>query len=231
MASVDALIQQLETGNLHERTLAARALGDHHDPRAIDALIQTLEDRSADGSLRTEAARALGRIGDPKAIEPLIRTLHNEWHKTMGGLRKTIAETLGAFRDPRVTDALVNALAPDDDAARAAAESLKKLRDPRAVEWLTRLVAGDIEDAREHERELAAQVLGAIGDPRAIPALVKALRDDYCERVPQYAAQSLQSFVLTHPDAILRLPPDDRHRLGRLIQDAERNELAQEICK
>jgi HEAT repeat protein len=212
------------------REAAVMSLGNIGNPNAVDTLIQILEDRSEDGSLRTEAARALGRIGDPKAIEPLIRTLHNEWHKTMVDLRKAIIDALGAFRDPRVIDALVNALARDEDTARAAAEMLKKLRDRRAVERLTRLVAGDVEDAREHERELAADVLGALGDPRAIPALAKALHDDYSERLPKYAAQSLLALVPTHPDAILRLPQEDRNRLGRLIQEKEREELLKELC-
>jgi HEAT repeat protein len=68
MATVDELIRQLETGSPHERVQAAHALGDHHDPRAIDALIQTLEDQHADCSARIAAAHALGRIGDAKAI-------------------------------------------------------------------------------------------------------------------------------------------------------------------
>jgi HEAT repeat protein len=210
---------------------AVESLGEIGNPNAVGTLIQILEDSSENHSVRTEAARALGRIGDPKAIEPLIRTLHNEWHKTMVDLRKAIIDALGAFQDPRVTDALVNALARDENTARAAAKMLKKLRDRRAVERLTRLVAGDVEDAREHERELAADVLGALGDPRAIPALAKALHDDYCDRLPQYAAQSLLAFVPTHPDAILRLPQEDRNRLGRLIQDAQREELLKELCR
>ena len=69
-----------------------------------------------------------------------------------------------------------------------------------------------------------------LGDPRAIPALVNALHDDE-EDIRKAASQSLLAFVPTHPDAILRLPPDDRHRLGRQIQDSEREELVQELCK
>ena len=210
------------------REAAVQSLGVIGNPNAVDTLIQILEDGSEEYFIRTEAARALGRIGDPKAIEPLIRTLHNEWHKTAGGLRKTIAEALGAFHDPRVTDALVNALARDYDTARAAAESLKKLRDRRAVEPLIRR----LEDKQSggYRRALPAEILGVLGDPRAIPALAKALHDDD-EDIRKAASKSLLAFVPTHPDAILRLPPDARHRLGRLIQDAQRKELSHEICK
>jgi len=225
MQTVDELIRQLETGNLHERTLAARALGDHHDPRAIDALIQILEDQSEDCAVRMAAADALGRIGNPKAMEPLIRTIGEMCDRH---LLQAVAKALGAFQGPRVTDALVGALGYEYYTAHAAAESLKKHRDRRAVEPLIRR----LEDKRSggYRRALPAQILGVLGDPRAIPALAKALHDDD-EDIRKAASQSLLAFVPTHPDAILRLPPDDRHRLGRQIQDSERNELVRKLCK
>jgi len=133
MQTVDELIRQLETGNLHGRTLAARALGDHHDPRAIDALIQILEDQSEDCAVRMAAADALGRIGNPKAMEPLIRTIGEMCDRH---LLQAVAKALGAFQGPRVTDALVKALGYEYYTAHAAAESLKKHRDRRAVEPL-----------------------------------------------------------------------------------------------
>jgi HEAT repeat protein len=215
------------------REAAVQSLGDIGNPNAVDALISILEDSSIEVDVRAEVARALGRTGNPKAIEPLIQRMKSEWKVDKRVLRQAIVDALSAFRDQRAIDALLWALSTDYYIARAAAESLKKLRDRRAVEPLIRLVdpPDDKANYREHEREFAAQILGAIGDPRAIPALVNALRDDYCERLPQYAAESLQSFVPTHPDAILRLPPEDRHRLGRLIQDSERNELAEKLCK
>ncbi len=225
MGRVDELIRQLETGNLHERTLAAHALGNHRDPRAVDALIQTLEDQSEDGSVRMIAADALGRIGDPKAIEPLIRTMEEIGERH---LHRAVADALGAFHDPRVTNALIKALGKDFFTAHAAAESLKKLRDRRAVEPLIRQL--EDKESGGYHRELPAQILGVLGDPRAIPALAKALHDND-EGIRKAASKSLLAFVPTHPDAILRLPPEDRNRLGRLIQDAQHDELSQEICK
>jgi len=224
MGSVDEIIRQLETGNFHERTLAARALGDHHDPRAIDALIRILEDQSEDCAVRMAAADALGRIGNPKAMEPLIRTIGEMCDRH---LLQAVAKALGAFQGPRVTDALVKALGYEYYTAHAAAESLKKLRDRRAVEPLIRR----LEDKQSggYRRALPAEILGVLGDPRAIPALAKALHDDD-EDIRKAASKSLLAFVPTHPDAILRLPPDDRHRLGRLIQDAQRDELTKSVC-
>ena len=225
MPTVDALIRQLETGTHYERTLAAHALGDHHDPRAIDALIRILEDQSEDCAVRMAAADALGRIGNPKAMEPLIRTIGEMCDRH---LLQAVAKALGAFQGPRVTDALVKALGYEYYTAHAAAESLKKLRDRRAVEPLIRR----LEDKRGggYHREFPAQILGVLGDPRAIPALVKALRD-VSVFLKRKALESLRGFILTHPDAILRLPPEDRHLLGRQIQDAQRKELLKKLCR
>jgi len=228
--AIHALIQAAGNKNISAsvREAAAKSLGDIGNPNAVDTLISILEDSSDEDTVRSDAALALGRIGDPKAIEPLIRTLENERGGTGVSLREAIAEALGAFHDPRVIDALIYGLSRDYRTAFVAAESLKKLRDRRAVEPLISILDNDTMKA--HARELAALILGVIPDPRAIPALVNALYDN-SELVRQYASESLLSFVPTHPDAILQLPPDDRHRLGRIIQDAERKKLLEEICK
>ena len=214
--------------SVNVREAAVRSLGNIGNPNAVDTLISILEDSSDEDTVRSDAALALGRIGDPKAIEPLIRTLKDEWKWRRSRPREAIAEALGAFRDPRAIDALIEALGSDFDTALAAADSLMKLRDRRAVEPLISILDSGIKNA--HKREFAAQILGVLGDPRAIPALVKALHDN-SKLMRQYASESLLSFVPTHPDAILRQPPDDRHRLGRQIQDSERDELLQKICK
>ena len=237
---IQALTEVAANRNIDEklRETAVQSLGDIGNPEVVDTLIPILEEGSGKpyptlgDTLRKETARALGRIGNPKAIEPLIRTLQKEWDWSKFGLRQAIIDALGNFRDPQLTDALVGALSSDYHTAAAAAELLKKLRDRRAVEPLIRIVEDDGNKGvySDHRRRFAAQVLGVLGDPRAIPALVNALHDDD-EDIRKAARESLLAFVPTHPDAILRLPPDDRHRLGRLIQDAQREELSHEICK
>ena len=241
---IHALIQAAANKNIAEsvRHAAVESLSELGDPKAVDTFIQILEDQSVFYQIRREAARALGRIGDPKAIEPLIRTLESERESvtsdvaaaTADILGEDITKALGAFRDPRVIDALVKALGYEYHTAHGASESLKRLRDRRAVEPLIRIVEDDGNRNKglgyDHRRIFAAEILGVLGDPRAIPALAKAMHDKD-ERLSQYAFESLRPFIPTHPDAILRLPPEDRNLLGRLIQDTLRDELSQEICK
>jgi HEAT repeat protein len=238
---IEALIQAAGNKNIADgiRLAAVESLTELADPQAVDTLIQIVEDQSEYYQTRREAARALGRIGDPKAIEPLIRTLKSERESvtseigavTADILGEDIAKALGAFRDPRVIDALVKALGYEYHTAYGASESLKKLRDPRTVEPLIRIVedAGNKGVVYDYRRRFAAEILGVLGDPRAIPALTKAARDGD-EKLREAAFESIQPFIPTHPDAILRLPPEDRHFLGRLIQNAQRDELLREVC-
>ena len=243
--AIHALIQAAADKNTSEsvRKAAVESLSELGDPQAVDTFIQILEDQSVYYQTRRAAARALGRIGNPKAIEPLIRTLETERESAKSDvdaeiadiLGEDIAKALGAFRDPRVTDALVKALGYEYHTVSGASESLKKLRDRRAVEPLIRIVEDDGNKGpgyayrRDYRRRFAAEILGVLGDPRAIPALAKALHDD--DEYIRYAArESLLAFVPTHPDAILRLPPEDRHRLGRQIQETERDEFTKSVC-
>jgi len=237
---IQALTEVAANKNIDEklREAAVQSLGDIGNPEVVDTLIPILEEDSAKpyptlgDTLRKETARALGRIGNPKAIEPLIRALQKERDWSKFGLREAFIDALGNFRDPQVTDALVGALSMDYSTAAAAAETLKKLRDRRAVEPLIRIVedGGKKGVYTDHRRRFAAQILGVLGDPRAIPALVNALHD-HEEDIRKAARESLLAFVPTHPDAILRLAPEDRHLIGRLIQDAQREEFVQEVCK
>jgi len=239
--AIHALIQAAADKNTPEsvRQAAVESLSELGDPQAVDTFIQIVEDQSVYYQTRRAAARALGRMGDPKAIEPLIRTLETERESAKSDvdagiadiLGEDIAKALGAFRDPRVTDALVKALGYEYHTVSGASESLKKLRDRRAVEPLIRIVEDDGNKGPDYDyrRRFAAEILGVLGDPRAIPALAKALHDDN-EYIRYAARESLLAFVPTHPDAILRLPPDDRQRLGRLIQDAQRDEFTKSVC-
>ena len=64
---------------------------------------------------------------------------------------------------------------PDEDIREEAVSSLGRIMDPRVVKPLMLVLLTDpVEDIREG----AADVLGLIGDQTAIPALIRALRDE-----------------------------------------------------
>lgn len=76
--AIGTLIEALkEDSDPSVRMAAASVLGtDFRDPRAVDPLIETLNDESWD--VRSAAATSLGKIGDPRAIEPLTEAMEEE---------------------------------------------------------------------------------------------------------------------------------------------------------
>ena len=74
-SAVEPLIQALKDKkeNSSVREYAASALGEINDTRAVDPLIQALNDD--DSGVRWNSAYALGTIGDVRAVQPLIRAL------------------------------------------------------------------------------------------------------------------------------------------------------------
>ncbi|MCD6460512.1 HEAT repeat domain-containing protein [bacterium] len=104
---VDDHIALLESYDDDQRESSAKALGNYHDPRAVNALIRALNDSEED--VLIEAARSLGRISDPSAVEPLIGRLHHP----DSSVRGTVAEALGNIGDPRAIVPLENVLNTD----------------------------------------------------------------------------------------------------------------------
>ena len=196
--AVPALIQALGDESVDVRWWAAKALGRNiGDPRAVPALIQALKDE--DWDVRRGVAEALAKIGDPRAVPVLIQALKEDWH-----VRWVAAEALGNISGPAVS-ALIQTL--KDEYWRVywvAAEPLGNIGDPdvsvlpralkheyRYVCWVAakalgrnigdpRAVPALIQALREdwHVRWVAAEALGKIGDPHAVPALIEALKDE-----------------------------------------------------
>lgn len=74
-AAVDGLLVALKDTDEDVRCQAAWALGRTGKTRAVDALIEALEDSPA---VRKQAIRALGEIGDPRALPALNAALKDE---------------------------------------------------------------------------------------------------------------------------------------------------------
>ena len=114
--------------------------------------------------VRLEAVRMLGQTGDVRAVEPLIQLLKDSWLD----IREEAARALWEFRDARAIDALCSNLSDHSDGV-AAAVALVKIGTP-AVEKLISVLFGGNTAGR-----VASEVLGSIGDIRAIGPLIEAL--------------------------------------------------------
>jgi len=91
--SFETLITALQENKSIARVNAAQALGELHDPRAIEPLAALL--KHLDKNSQIAAARALGEINDPRAIEVLSNALKHTYYETFDAVKESL-EKLGA---------------------------------------------------------------------------------------------------------------------------------------
>jgi HEAT repeat protein len=164
---------------------------------AVFPLIRVLAERDPDDC--RAAAEALGRIGDPRAVEPLIGVVRESgW----GFIGSTAAEALSRMGSEGAEQLLGLLADPSTDVRLTAVRALGGLGDPQAVEPLHRALSDADRDVRQaaavalgklggaavgalidalQDKAVAAhaiQALAAIGDVRALPPLIAALRDE-----------------------------------------------------
>ncbi len=119
----DQMLALLNSAIPSDRILAARAFCEIQDVRAIDRLIELIDDPCP--LTRVAVAYALGRNPLPAAVRPLIRQLQSDWN---GYVRKGIVWALGNCQDIQILLPLIHALKTDIPAVRLwAASSLAQV--------------------------------------------------------------------------------------------------------
>lgn len=126
--SIDILLEALRYHSPALRKNAARALGKLNSSRAVDYLIDIINDPEWD--VRIGVVEALGEIGDKRAVEPLVRSLTDNVEK----VQKQAIESLVNF-GRLSTEPLLNALSYEKDkfSLRAIIFTLGRICDPKAV--------------------------------------------------------------------------------------------------
>lgn len=175
----------LESPEIQQRMLAARAFCELTDERAIPHLIHLLGDVCP--LVRVSAAYALGRNTSLDAVEPLIDRYERDWN---GYVRKGVVWALGNCRDRRCLIPLVDALKTDISAVRLwAASSLAQMTElgyDAVIAVVPPLIEALIQDPIAAVRSNCAWSLGQLC--RELPsnavyagvidALIVALEDD-----------------------------------------------------
>lgn len=116
--------------------------------------------------------------GLPAAVRHFSDPLRNLADPVVS-VRISAARELGRMRDGRAVDALISALSDgDSDVIGAARDALVEIGEP-AVSGLSLRLNGPDESVRRR----AAEILGSIGDARAVPLLIDALTDPHCRAV------------------------------------------------
>lgn len=150
-----------------------RALHESYDKLGIvDRYVHKLENGRG-WAERAFAARFLGEIGSVKAVAPLIRVMRNTREEDRD-VRMAASRALGRIRDPRALEPLLDALAaPESWLPARVAEVVLQFGDG-AFEPLVRLVQRHDDT---NARAWACQILGDLGNARAVPVLLGCLAD------------------------------------------------------
>lgn len=150
--TVEQLFNDLQAKQPAIRQRAAQQLGALRAAQAVVPLIACLRDRS--DRVQAAAAEALGRIGDPHAVTALLHSFKGETYGLTDG-----------EGSPSQYFMIV----------ASAAKALGMIGDTPAVEALLKQLR--VDNPLSDEGSAAAAVgLGFVRDPRALPALINALR-------------------------------------------------------
>lgn len=148
----------------------------------VEGLIKLL-DYQKEATIPPKAAQALGELRDARAVEPLVKLLP-EQHMRMAAI-----EALGKIGDGRAVEPLIAILemqgAEHANVRKGVMTSLEAIGKPAVIPLIFLLQSGF-----RPMREVAAQTLGRLGDPRAAEPLAAALRDEH-ESVQEAAAAAL----------------------------------------
>ena len=149
-----------------KRIGAIRVLGLVGDPASIDAL--TVATHDADKDVRRAAVASLGEIASSRAVPPLIASLGDSYWF----VRSDAASALGLLRDGRAIGPLFRCLTDRDESVRSSAESSLTLlaKNPGVTrdEFIAQLT-----DPNPEIAVVAATCLALVGDPQAIPVLLR----------------------------------------------------------
>jgi HEAT repeat protein len=149
-------------------------------------------------------AHLLGELRDRSSVQPLIDAVDlGNTDNAGNAMNKEIAAALGRIGDPQALPTLMRMVASRDNYVRIEAiNAIGASKAKQAVDPLLSII--NEEDGEPYVARKAVQALGEIGDPRAVPTLVKLM---FKERrgVSFYAESSFALFQIGGPaaDALL----------------------------
>jgi HEAT repeat protein len=179
----------------------------HMGPAMLPVLHERLNaEKSAE--VKADLARLLGEAKSDTSIEPLTNAV--VWSPAdtdEKGLDKEVANALGNIGSPKAAATLVKMLTVKDNyTVLASIDALGDLKSKEGFEALNQIASDDTQETFVTKKAIIA--LGNIGDPRAVPTLVKAM---FKERkgVSFYLEASFALYQLGKPAADALVPALD----------------------
>ena len=192
--AVIPLLGHLDDSSVAVRQHIVEALAKLADKRAVVPLIGKIQDRHP--NVRRTVARALGRLGDPRAESALLLALRDNDES----VKVAALESLGRLGNPRTTLAVAAKTRESSSRVRAAAyRTLVKIGTPQALNALLKAMDDErspslleaalaesnvnahklLRDCLSASRRRAdgcVSALAALGDEKASPLIVRALK-------------------------------------------------------
>ncbi len=178
--AVPYLNGMLNDNDRHVRRRAANALISIGDERSIPPLIEALKD--SESKVRLRAAIALGKFGDETAIMPLNRLKHD-----YGDVSKAAIDALNSIHNRgnkvdtsvKIENLILDLSSDNKDICNDAADDLVKIGEP-AVKSLIQCLDEDYKHTNQYgqQKRKVCDILGIIGDPRAVEPLNRMLKED-----------------------------------------------------
>lgn len=220
------ILKQLETGTPTVRGIAAGALGQTNNPKAVESLIALLQDE--DPWVQVNASFGFFHIKDPRALEPLKKLRNGPDGRWQMG----VFNALAAQGDSGI-DVLVEAIAPKteralDDPYEGIAEAVILSKGSEAIPWAADTLKGTVS-----KRYLVAlYVLSALHSETPGDRVESAVRD-------AAVTERLISLAKEHPSFqgvvayLLRGSQDPRvlqmKKAAAKEQDEQRREVRREV--
>ena len=180
--AMEPLTERLEDASPHVKIEAAAALYKLGDKSHIDVITDGLGIDLL--SARRSAAAAMQNVVEELPVEPLLKAAEDDDIQ----VKAAAIRALGKTKDAQAIAPLIEALKSKDDTARSAAADALKEAGELAVMPLVELIGHEQNEGTLYK---AVQILGDIGDKRAVEALEKVYEEDTRPLVNQEAAAAL----------------------------------------
>ncbi len=207
-ATVEPLISALDAENVRVKWDVIKALGKLKDPRALDPLVDILNQRHGDPILQELALESIGELNDKRAISSIIGILNNKY--VSASLQELAVKILGNFRDDRAVESIITAMkSPQikDEAALALSKITGKDFGEDVTKWHTWNQQLKNAEMEKHNYADGIHSDSANGDSIAFNEIAK-VHPDYLEVVNN------QMFT----DYVNNLPPEKYKVANRIVE-------------
>ncbi|QEE15639.1 HEAT repeat domain-containing protein [Promethearchaeum syntrophicum] len=168
----DNLLKKLDDEDILEKKKAIFKIGEKKIVKAVPTLISLLKN-DEDSVVRNSAARAIGKIGDREHLDQIVEALIEALGDADYYVRVNACWGLGKIKDSRAIPHLIEMVDPDQRVYTMGDEILESTTEEQASTKLK-------EEGMKFSDVIveAIKSLGKIKDPKALPALIEALKDE-----------------------------------------------------